>query len=63
MPEVFLSRRQIAARGGFSANTLANYARRGIGPEFVQAGPGASCRYSVRAFDAWLAQHRTGGAK
>ncbi|WP_158672130.1 helix-turn-helix transcriptional regulator [Bradyrhizobium guangdongense] len=63
MSEVFLSRRQIAARGGFSANTLANYARRGIGPAFIQVGPGASCRYSVTAFDAWLAQHKIGSSK
>ncbi|MBR1128416.1 helix-turn-helix transcriptional regulator [Bradyrhizobium iriomotense] len=62
MSEVFLSRRQIAARGGFSANTLANYARRGIGPAFIQVGSGV-CRYSVTAFDAWLAQHKIGGSK
>lgn len=60
MSEIFLSRRKIAARGGFSPNTLKNYAERGLGPAFVQLPTGA-CRYSVTAFDAWLASHEQGG--
>jgi hypothetical protein len=61
MSEAFLSRRKIASRGGFSPNTLKNYDERGIGPEFVKVG--GSCRYSVAAFDAWLAQHKVGAAQ
>ncbi|QND70769.1 helix-turn-helix transcriptional regulator [Tardiphaga robiniae] len=61
MSDILLSRRKIAARGGFSPNTLRNYAQRGIGPEFVQVANG-KCIYSVAAFDAWLAQHKVGGS-
>lgn len=62
MPETFLSRRKVAARGGFSPNTLKNYANRGMGPVFIRLPTGA-CRYSVSAFDAWLAQYEQGGGK
>ncbi|QND73147.1 helix-turn-helix transcriptional regulator [Tardiphaga robiniae] len=62
MSESFLSRRKIAARAGFSPNTLKNYAERGLGPEFIQVANGA-CRYSISAFDAWLAQHKNGGTQ
>lgn len=61
MSDSFLSRRKIAARGGLSPNTLKNYAKRGVGPEFVQVANG-KCIYSVAAFDAWLAQHKVGGS-
>jgi hypothetical protein len=60
MSETFLSRRRIAARGGFSPNTLKNYADRGVGPAFIRLPTGA-CRYSVTAFDAWMARHEQGG--
>ncbi len=58
MPDVFLSRRKIAARGGLSPNTLKNYADRGLGPEFTKLPGNGKCIYSVAAFDAWLAQHK-----
>lgn len=60
MSTYYLSRRKIATRGGLSANTLKNYADRGIGPEFVRLPTGA-CRYDLAAFDAWLTLHTRGG--
>ncbi|MGM4886425.1 helix-turn-helix transcriptional regulator [Tardiphaga sp. 11_C7_N12_6] len=60
MSQTFLSRRKIAARGGFSPSTLKNYAEQGVGPAFIRLPTGA-CRYSIVAFDVWLAKHQQGG--
>jgi hypothetical protein len=57
-----LSQRKAAAYLGFAASTLTNYARLGIGPAHLSVGTGAR-RYTVSDLDAWLAAHRTGGAK
>ncbi|RYH67993.1 MAG: hypothetical protein EON54_03275 [Alcaligenaceae bacterium] len=62
MSPLYLSRRKVAARGGLSPNTLKNYADRGVGPVFIRLPTGA-CRYSVAAFDAWLAQYEQGDHK
>jgi predicted DNA-binding transcriptional regulator AlpA len=60
MSQIYLSRRQAAKRAGVAANTLGNYEKSGRGPSFIKLH--GKHLYRADDIDAWLTQHKVGGA-
>lgn len=60
VPDVYLTRDELAARIKFEVNTLAHWAARGEGPTCRKFG--GRVRYKLADVEAWEAEQPTGGA-
>jgi predicted DNA-binding transcriptional regulator AlpA len=58
--ELLISRSEAAAILGFSPDTLAHWAVRGVGPKFIRVG--GRVRYRLRELHSWINSRPEGGA-